>query len=512
LQNTPQIPAKAKAVIAAFLQTEASADEGAPEANAYEFQSGGVVAMLEKLRLKFQDQRKVLEEEEMNAKANYQILLQKLTDDIKYDKESAAKKTATKASRLEDAAKGKEDLAMTQKGKAEDETKLSDTLAECDTMSSEFEKNQVTRAEEVHAIEQAMEILESGEVTGTADTYLPTLVQVGQRATSLAQLRGEKDETDESAARQRAIAFLQGQVHKTGSKYLALVAEHMQSDPFVKVKKMIKELIVKLMEQANAEAESKAYCDTELGTNKLTRENKQAEVEQLTADLEQKTAESAQLAQEITELADGIATILAEQAEATTLRGEEKAVNTKTIEDAKVAQVAVEKATSILKAFYAKAGGGAFLQGGAGLADEMAQAQRAPYTGMQASKGGIIGMLEVVLSDFARLEAETASAEDAAQEAYDKFMAESTQDKAVKETTMKHKEGNKAQTDDLILSLKQELALTQEELDAANAYYQKLKPMCVDLGLSYEDRVQAREEEIQSLKEALAILQPENLA
>ena len=39
-------------------------DLGVPEANAYEFQFGVVVALLERLRLKFQDQRLGLENEE----------------------------------------------------------------------------------------------------------------------------------------------------------------------------------------------------------------------------------------------------------------------------------------------------------------------------------------------------------------------------------------------------------------------------------------------------------------
>jgi len=47
---------------------------------------------------------------------------------------------------------------------------------------------------------------------------------------------------------------------------------------------------------------------------------------------------------------------------------------------------------------------------------------------------------------------------------------------------------------------------TQKELDAALAYYEKLKPSCVDAGVSYEDRVARRKEEIQSLQEALKIL------
>merc|ERR1719389_33276 len=148
-------------------------DAAAPEANAYEFQSGGVVTMLYKLKLKFEDQREVLEKEELNNKANYEMLMQKLTDDIKFNKEETAKKTAFKAQRLEDAATAKGDLELTEKNKAEDEKKLEDTLAACHAKSKEYEDNQVTRAGEITAIEKATEILASTAVTGNADTYLP---------------------------------------------------------------------------------------------------------------------------------------------------------------------------------------------------------------------------------------------------------------------------------------------------------------------------------------------------
>jgi len=57
-----------------------------------------------------------------------------------------------------------------------------------------------------------------------------------------------------------------------------------------------------------------------------------------------------------------------------------------------------------------------------------------------------------------------------------------------------------------------DLSSTQTELDAAMQYYEKLKPSCVDSGLSYQERVGRREEEIQSLKEALRILEGEDIA
>merc|ERR1719197_777412 len=132
--------------------------------------------------------------------------------------------------------------------------------------------------------------------------------------------------------------------------------------------------------------------------------------------------------------------------------------------------------------------------------------------GMMAESGGILGMLEVVLSDFARLESETSAAEDQAQSAYSKFMDESNEAVTVKETTKTHNENRRSQAEESNRKTKKELALTQEELDAAMDYYGKLKADCIDTGLSYADRKKAREEEIQSLKEALVMLDEQNLA
>merc|ERR1719498_240054 len=75
------VPASAKRVVEAFLQqSQDPLAVSAPEANAYEFQSGGVVDMLEKLQDKFRDERTSLEREEMDAKHAFEQMAQDLTD------------------------------------------------------------------------------------------------------------------------------------------------------------------------------------------------------------------------------------------------------------------------------------------------------------------------------------------------------------------------------------------------------------------------------------------------
>merc|ERR1719284_2223923 len=79
----------------------------------------------------------------------------------------------------------------------------------------------------------------------------------------------------------------------------------------------------------------------------------------------------------------------------------------------------------------------------------------APYTGMQSNAGGVVGMIEVIQSDFARLEAETMSAEAASQKEYDQFMHDSEVDKTAKSKDIEHKSAKK-QNEEQALTEKKE--------------------------------------------------------
>merc|ERR1719439_491924 len=129
-----------------------------------------------------------------------------------------------------------------------------------------------------------------------------------------------------------------------------------------------------------------------------------------------------------------------------------------------------------------------------------------PYKGMGSESGGVVGMIEVIQSDFARLETDTTAAEEQAQTEYDNFMGDSATDKAQKSTDIEHKTSKKQNQEQTLAEKNTDLDTTQTELNAAMEYYEKLKPSCIDAGVSYEDRVARRKEEIESLQDALKIL------
>merc|ERR1719449_465289 len=225
---------------------------------------------------KFIDERTTLEKEEMNSKHAYDMLMQDLKAQIAQATQDRDEKAEAKANKLQAKADATGDLKDTTTTKNADAKYLADLTATCEQKASDFESRQQLRADEIVAIEKAIEIISSGAVSGNADKHLPGLMQTS----SFAQLRSDLS----TQAQARVAVYLQSRAKQLNSRVLATVAARVSDDPFKKVKKMIKDLIVRLMEEANEEAEHKGWCDTELSTNEQTRKEKTEAVETLHAE------------------------------------------------------------------------------------------------------------------------------------------------------------------------------------------------------------------------------------
>lgn len=513
---------------AKLLQEGAFLDDGVapPEVAAFESSSGGIIEMVEKLGEKFDDEKMALEKREANQRSAFNMMQADLEGSIETAGMERGMKESAKAQRLEDAAASKGDLGDTTSALAEDEKYLKDLNSECAQKEFDYTNRQEIRQGEIEAIGKAIEIMSSTMAAGEKH------LGFAQRAVSLAQFRSKQHSFQDVQA--AAANFLREQAENMKSSSLLLLATKVGADPFKKVKKMIQDMITKLMEEANADAEQKAFCDAEMGTNKQTRDRKTEESENLKADIEEYTAAIAKLAEESSGLSDDIAAVDAAIEKATSERDAEKAKNQETIKEATTAEAAVGQALALLKEFYEKAaepieqpapqqgpikydnralqllkGGAAaaaFLQGRVPGAPEMEEGQ---YTGM--ANGGVLGLMEVVQSDFAKVLSETTASEADAARAYEEFMADSSQDKAVKETDLKHKATSKSEKESALATAKKDLRITQEELMAALQYYEKLKPTCEAKVMSYEEKVAQRKAEIESLQEALEILSGTNI-
>jgi DNA repair exonuclease SbcCD ATPase subunit len=492
-------------VLDALLQegsSGASASDGAPAVAGYDFQSGGIVEMLGGLLKKFKGELEEVQTEESNKAHYYSLEMIHLSDTIAQSKADREEKQSLKGKTAAASAKAKGDLAETKEELAADQKFFADMEATYTTKKATYEENQQVRKQELEALSKAVEIISSPEVSDSYAGHI-NLAQVPARtlgrAPSLLQLGRSQAALRGADARDRAANFLKRRAGALNSKALAKFAAGMAGNPFEKVIDMIETMLAKLKEEAAAEVEHKAWCDEQLKENKLKRNKKTSAVQKLLAEIEGLQSDIASMGEEIDTLVEEQASLAKAMKEATAQRAAEKSKNTEAISDAKAGQAAVQSALEVLREFYSSQA--SMLQRGKRQIPAMEA-----YKGMQSSKGGPIGMLEVIKTDFARLEADTTSAEKQAVRVYDEFMEDA---KADKEEKHKEEVRVKLAKDDAefkVSELKKDLAANEDELSKANKYYDELKPLCTQVHVSYEERVRQREQELAALNEAYEIL------
>merc|ERR1719323_1351977 len=121
----------------------------------------------------------------------------------------------------------------------------------------------------------------------------------------------------------------------------------------------------------------------------------------------------------------------------------------------------------------------------------------------------ILGILEVVESDFAKGLAVSTTQEDDAEAAYEQMTQENKVTKAIKDQDVKANTKEIRTLDKSIADLTTDRDSVFAELSAVNEYNDKLKGRCIAKPETYETRKARRQAEIQGLKDALAILEDE---
>jgi len=506
------VPAASKRAIESFLEVQRQETKdvqllgaGAPEANAYEFQSDSIVTMLVELKDKFISERTNLEKKELVSRQAYDTVSLDLKNSIDNAENEVDKKSHTKAEEVAGSTEANTLLKETKAARDEDQDYLTNLIGQCQNKAADFATRQALREEGITAIGKAMEIIGGQAVSGTADKHdqqiRQGLVQM-RKGSSLVQFLSATD----NPSQKKAIAFLNEESLRLDSHVLSALAMQAAGDPFEKVKKMIGDLISKLKAQAAEEADHKQWCDAELKANKKTRGEKTSEVDELSATIEQLESRLAVLKKDLAGLSADIAEINTAVAQETEARNKEKEINDKTMIEAVAGQTAIAQAKKILSDFFAKAGANtAFVQ----VESKEPPTFDSAFKGQQTQGNNVIAFLDVINSDFARLETDTKKAEDSAQADYDQSMDESKKLKEAKEKEEDTKRKEQLDKKDDLQTANDNLESAQNELTAALDYFDKLKPSCVNTAPAFEDRVKGREEEIASLKEALEMLNGE---
>jgi len=386
------------------------------------------------------------------------------------------------------------DLEVTNKDLAADMSQLAETHHECMTKATDFEAETTSRGEELKVLATAKKIIIEATGGSLAQTY--SFVQVSS-STKVATHFATRN-----AAKSDAIKYVQQLAQRFHSTAFAQLANKLSAaarmsaaegeDPFAKVKGLIQEMIEQLIKAAEADAAQKAYCDKEMGETKAKKEELNTEIEELTTKIDKMTAESAKLKEEVAILSKELADLAKSQAEMDKVREEEKAAYDANKAEMEQGLEGIQLALKVLREYYAK---GAFVQ----LFTFKAE----------GAASGIIGMLEVIESDFSKGLAEMIAIEEEAVAEYEKVTKENEIAKVTKTQDVKYKTKAAKTLDKAVAEKTEDRDGLETELDAVLDYWKKIQEQCVAKPEAYEERKKRREAEIAGLKEALAILEGE---
>merc|ERR1719183_3018478 len=473
-------------------------DVNAPAAAVYKTHSTGIFDLLEDLKEKAEEELAALRKAETNTKQNYEMLKQSLEDSIAAD---------TKAKDEASAAKAEGDLAMTEKALDDAKTALAEANADCMQVAADHEATVTGRTEELTALATAKKILMETSSGAVSQTYSLLQMKAGS------QMRSRTDLANAELV--SLVKKLARQHHSSALAQLAsritAVFKYSQStgdDPFVKVKGLIVDLINKLEAEAEAAATEKAWCDEQMAKTEQKKQELDEDIEKLTTKIDQATARSTQLKAEVKELQGELAALAKEQAEMDKVRSENHAAYVEAKADLELGLSGVRKALDLLRGYY---GGAALIQNK--VIGAFVQQPDPPVIFSKATGAGdsIIGILEVVESDFATnlTKVETEEADEA--DDYEKTTQENAVTKTTKIQDVKYKTQEFTGLDKSIAEMSADRESTSSELSSVMEYYGQVKERCIAKPETYEERQAKRQAEIKGLKEALEILDTETV-
>merc|ERR1719269_67071 len=511
------------------------------------FHSGGIIDTLNELLKEFEDRKATLEKEEEAAQQSFDAAAKAKREELDAAKTTLETREEQLSENESTTAEKTEELTEQKALLHDDNAYLKDLTGQCEAKAKEWDQRAAARAGELKALSTALEIL-----TGTV---LDKATSTGAGGRTAAEPAGEepmaegspspdkllmqvgddsKDDTDEY----HDVVFVQKAVHKHGSSSkvelrnraitiltnaaqslksgpIALLTMRMAADPFAKVKTLIQGLIERLLKEAADEATHKGWCDQEIGKAEKDREYRQGDVEKLNAAIAKEEALKAKLEEDAKTLTEEIFQLNEDLTEATQNRDEEKANNKKTMKDAAEGLEALEQALTVLKDYYRKGARNKVLLQASPVGEDMGAegvegGAKGAYKGNQGAASGIIGMLETIKSDFERTLKDTEAEEYQAGRDFAKYSQDTKVSIATKETGLKQTNNDLELTSSSLVSNLNDLKDTQELLDASLETLEKLRPACVDTGMTYEERVARREAEIEALKKALCVLDEED--
>merc|ERR1712066_1221933 len=299
------------------------------------------------------------------------------------------------------------------------------------------------------------------------------------------------------------MGLLASVAKKLQNPRLATLAVRVRLDAFTRVKKAIDDMVAQLLKEKEDEIKHRDFCIDELNTNQLQTEKKEREKQDLIAKIEDLEQTIKTLTEEIEALKAEIAEMQVQLKRAGENREKENKEFQMTVADQRETQKLLQAALNVLAEFYGKK-------------EALVQQKQEPVgppppPGFEAYKnnaasGGVMQLIQQIISDAKAMEAETIRAEEDAQKAYEDFVKETNNSIEAKSKDIVNKSDEKAKAEIDLVRAKEDKDAVLLELEQLSNYNAELHQSC-DFVLKNFDLCQtARDEEVEALRQAKAIL------
>mmetsp|Transcript_105424 Transcript_105424/g.182223 ORF Transcript_105424/g.182223 Transcript_105424/m.182223 type:complete len:693 (-) Transcript_105424:121-2199(-) len=468
-----------------------------PRFRAYQPQSSEIFGILQQMKETFEANLAESRKGDTDAQKAYEGQKEAKDAEISAIKESLSQKKAQLASATQLNAQSQEDLEDTQNSLTVDEKFQMELEEKCKLTDEEWEVRQKMRAQELAAINEAIVVLSQDAAQDTfRKTFNPSAASFTQKA--MRKRAARRTRAQKAASVLRGVA-LQGKGKRL--ELLALATSVSQSsgiDAFTRVKAAIDQMIAQLGAESTDEVKSKDSCVTRINENTIVTERKTREKTDTEVKIEG-------LKNKITELDDAIKTLENEIAELQVQMkqaGENRELENKdfqsTIADQRETQKLLEKAISVLSKAYLKT-------------EALLQQNPPPPPGFSAYKkseagGGAVALLQQILSEAKVMEAEALKDEQDAQEQYETTVKSTNLSIEKKQASIVSKRADRGVATGELEVEKGDLQQLTDEIGVLENTKADLNMECDFLLKNFDLRQQARDEEIEALRQAKAIL------
>jgi hypothetical protein len=446
----------------------------------YENHSGGIAQVLDDMKEKAEDQRAATQKEEMESQHAFDMVKQSLENLMKSGNDELKKAKAAKSAAEEELAQAQGDLAAEQKDIKDTTNELATLQHDCMTRASEFEASQTESKEEMAALTKAKTIIQ--ETTGGAAS------QAYGDAASFVQVKSSRKARVAKLLHEMGVAH--PELNQMATRVESLLSVSTHGDVFGKVKTMIVNMVDKIQNEMEKDAEEHGFCVKETTESEAKRDAHQGTVDKLSARIDKSTALISKLKEESARLTQELAALAAQEAELTAIRQKEKSAFDVAEKDLSAGVEGVRMALGVLRDYYGQGEAASFVQ--------------------TKDASGIIGMLEVAEADFSKGLADRRAEEDEAVAEFEKFTGDAKVTRASKGAEIKGKTHEAAELEKSVSDLSSDRSSTQEELDSVMKYLESLRKRCEIKAPTFEERQAKRNQEIEGLKNALSILEGES--